>query len=99
MSRCFIVLSLLFDVGCATVGVKRLNSAPLKAEGCDLKVFTSEQEIGRPYELLCLLDAKTAGPNAEVIDRMRPEACKCGADAILFLDGHSEIGRAIRLAK
>lgn len=83
----------LFVVGllaCTTVGVTRVRSAPARESNCVLDVFTSEQEIKRPFEVLCLIDSQTGGTifhdrtAAAAVEHARPHACRCGADAILI---------------
>jgi hypothetical protein len=76
--------------GCATSGSMRLGaSAPPKPPGCPLDIYSSEAEVRRPFEMLCLLDAKTgthllADRSIEAaVVQVRAEACKCGADAIV----------------
>lgn len=90
------VAFLFILTNCASVGVQRLNSAQSKAADCNLKIFLTESEIKEPYESVCLLDAKTSTSMfsdhsmAGAIDHMKPEACKCGADAMLIIGGRSE---------
>lgn len=82
--------------GCATVGVTRLGQAEPRNKKCSLDVFTNESEVKRQYQNVCLIDSKTGstlGDNrtmAGAIDIIRPEACKCGADAIVLMGGRSE---------
>lgn len=82
--------------GCATVGVTPIKKAPSKPKDCELEIFTSESEIKKPFEVLCLLDSKTGGSAfadktmAGAIKLAKPEACKCGADAILVSGGRAE---------
>lgn len=72
---------------CASVGVTISKSVPPKPKNCNLDVYFSESEIKRPYEVIALIDSKT-GSNlnktvAKAIENAKPQACKCGADAIL----------------
>lgn len=75
--------------GCASVGITRINEAPPHERNCKLEIFTAPGEIKRPYEVVCLLDARTGGSvfdnktGAGAIQQTRPAACKCGADAML----------------
>lgn len=82
--------------GCASVGVTKLKSATAKNKYCELDVYLSEDEIKKPHEVLCLLDSKTggsAGTNktiAGAIEVGKWAACRCGADAIVYINGRSE---------
>jgi hypothetical protein len=92
----FLEVFLLFlAASCTSVGVTRVKSAPSRASNCDLQVFTSEQEVTRPFEVVCLIDSQTGGTifhdrtAAAAVEHARPYACRCGADGILI----SGIGR------
>jgi hypothetical protein len=58
---------------------------------CGLDIFSDEKEIDKPYEVVCLIDAKTGTSafhnrtGAGAIDEARPAACRCGADGILVI--------------
>ncbi len=94
----YIILTafLLALSSCASVGVTKLNPAEPKEKNCALEIFSSESEIKKPFEVLCLLDSGTATNAfadktvAGAIQLAKPEACKCGADAILILNGNTE---------
>ena len=86
----------LVSASCARVGVMRVKSEPPKPSHCKLDVYTSEKEVTVPFEVLCLIDAQTS-PNAfasktvaAAVEKAKPEACKCGADAIIFVGGDTE---------
>lgn len=89
-SRLAMGLPLLVLVACARIGVTQTKPAMPKAASCPLDVYTSETEVKRPYEVVCLIDSQTAGTifdqhtAAAAINQARPYACKCGADAILI---------------
>jgi len=92
-------LSLLAGLGlaaCASVGVTHVKQAPARAADCPLDVYTSETEITRPYEVLCLLDARSGSTAfsdktvAGAVNAARPDACGCGAEAILIVGGSTE---------
>jgi len=87
-----IVLFALHASGCTTIGVMEMKSDLIfKASNCKLDIFSSEKEIEKPFEVVCLIDVKTGtsafhdttGPGA--INEARPAACKCGADGILVM--------------
>jgi hypothetical protein len=62
--------------GCANVGVTRMKSVSAKPESCQVDIYSTEAEVRRPFDVVCLLDAAS-----------KPEACKCGGDAIILSDG------------
>jgi hypothetical protein len=90
------VLLVLVQAGCASVGVTRVKTAPPKSPECLLDVYTSETEIKKPFEILCLLDARSGTTlfadktMAGAVNAARPEACGCGADGILIVGGTTE---------
>ena len=59
---------------------------------CQLEVFGSEADITRPFVVLCVIESKTGGTIFDrhsvdaAMDQLRPDACKCGADALLLID-------------
>jgi len=83
---------------CATVGVTTIQEAPAKNEGCKLAVYSEAREILKPYEVVCYIDATTAGhiladnTIAGAINAARVKACHCGADARLIHDARKEAG-------
>lgn len=88
-------LSMVFLTSCANVGVTTIKAAPPKPENCSLDIYTDESEIKRPFEVLCLIDSSTSRSifatktGAAALEKAKPEACKCGADAIII----TEIGK------
>jgi len=85
------LIAMLF-ASCASVGVTPVKVAAEKQRNCPLEVFTSEAEIKRPYEVVCLIDTqkKAALGESSVADAIaasKPAACKCGADGIWIVTG------------
>jgi hypothetical protein len=83
--------------GCTTVGVTPLkNDLRPKSENCELQVFSSEKEIESPFEVVCLIDARTGTSvfhdttGAGAVSSAKSQACKCGADAILIMSSGGE---------
>jgi hypothetical protein len=75
--------------GCASTGVTQIKAAPPRDKNCNLEIFTNVSEIKRPYEVVCIIDARTGNTSddkttAGAIKLTKPDACKCGADAILI---------------
>lgn len=91
LTACLIALS-----SCASVGVTKIKPAEPKDKKCSIAVFTSESEVKRPFEVVCLLDSGTATnlfadkTVSGAINLAKPEACRCGADAILLVNGDTE---------
>lgn len=83
---------------CASVGVTSIHEAPAKYKDCPLALYTEPKEIGRPYEVVCLIDAMTAAhiladtTVAGAINAARSQACACGADGLLIHDVRKEAG-------
>ena len=81
--------AVLSAAGCASVGVTRMRQAAAKPEGCPLEVFGAEGKVKRPFEVVCMLDSKTGSTllddrsAAAAIEKAKPEACRCGGDAII----------------
>lgn len=80
---------------CAHVGVTTIAARPANPPECPLDVFTSETEISKPFEVVCLIDAqKKSGWGessiAAAIAASKPAACKCGANGILFMGGGTQ---------
>ncbi len=105
--RIFIVALCL--PSCASVGVTSIQSAPAKDEKCKLAVFTDEREIHQPFEVVCFIDAMSAGHMladttvAGAIHAANAKACGCGADALLIHEARRESenfwGRGFALLK
>jgi hypothetical protein len=83
----------MFSIGCASVGVTTMTTAPPRIKNCNLDIYTNVAEVKKDYEVLCLIDSRTssrafvAHSMAAAIKQARPAACKCGADAILIESG------------
>ena len=80
-------IAILVLSACASVGVTVSKSYPAKVKNCNLDIYFSESEVKRPYEVIAQIDSKT-GSNlnktvAKAIENAKPQACKCGADAII----------------
>lgn len=109
MSHLRIFILALGLSSCATVGVTAIQEAPAKNEDCKLAVYTDAREILKPYEVVCYIDATTAGhiladtTIAGAINAARIQACRCGADALLIHDARREVatlwGRGIAIMK
>jgi hypothetical protein len=92
MKKATVILSIaLCMCACASVGVQVVKEQSSKQTDCKIDVYTSENEIKREYETLCLIDSKTGSTLfdkktiAAAIDIAKPKACKCGADALLVM--------------
>jgi len=80
------------------VGVTPIGRAlpPKPSTPCMLDIYTNTAEITRPYEELCLIDSRTGitafhyRTAAEAIRQARPEACRCGADAMIVASARTE---------
>lgn len=83
-------------VGCASVSATPVKPGVAKPENCALELFSSETEVKRPYEVACLVDAtsgRTVFADKTVtgaLEKARPEACACGADAMLILSASAK---------
>jgi len=75
---------------CATVTVQTIKEYPKKSQDCELQVFTTVEEIEKPYEEICILYSQTGSSLfsnktfEQAIELTKPKACHCGADAILI---------------
>lgn len=91
MQKLVLLAAALTLTACGSTGVLHVGTAkaPPKPEGCDIAVFESEEDVGRPFEKLCLIDAKTGSTlynNRSVSGAMKKvnaAACQCGADAVI----------------
>ena len=88
------VMVVLVISGCGSTGVARMSTADVQAKpkDCKLDVFDSEADVKHKFAVLCRIDAET-GPIPfhrhgieAAMDRLRPKACECGADAVIILD-------------
>lgn len=95
MNKFGLVLGVIFLFGCSSTNVITLKPAPSKSEECGLDLYSSKQEIKRPYESICIVETIT--PQGLAFDRTingaieqgKPTLCKCGADAAVVLQGSS----------
>jgi hypothetical protein len=95
-------LVLVLLVGCASTGVTHIRAAQPKPAGCEFDLYTAEAELKRPYEVLCLIDA-TSGHTLfhdrtvrGALEQAKPEACECGADAIVLVNATTTTATAER---
>src|SRR5216684_227236 len=83
-------------VGCGTVTVTKVRAASPKPAECRLDVYKNEAKISKAYETVCKLQAETGTTLfadksvAGAIEKARPEACACGADALILQDSDVE---------
>jgi hypothetical protein len=94
---------------CVSIGVTTIQSAPPRAEDCQLAIYTAEKEIKRPFEVVCFMDVMSAShiladtTVAGAIQSSRVKACQCGADALLIHNAHREAntfwGRSFAMLK
>jgi hypothetical protein len=85
--------------GCAHIGVTTLKQYPPKSPDCPLEVFSSESEVSKPFEVVCLIDSQkkaALGESSisEAIEASKSTACQCGADGILFISGGTQSANA-----
>ncbi len=86
----FVLALCLLLISCASVGVNELKAYPPKSSNCHIDVYTSESDIERQYEHICVLYSETGSSLFSVktfenaIERAKPKACQCGADAIII---------------
>lgn len=92
MKKLALMTAALILAACGSTGVVKLgSSAPApKPEGCALEIVASESDLKRPFEKVCMIDAKTGStlyhhrtPEA-AMKRLRAAACECGADAVIL---------------
>jgi hypothetical protein len=87
-------ITALLMAGCGSTGVVRMTTAdvPPKPEDCKLDVYDSEADVKRKFVVLCWIDVETGRTIFHrhsieaAMDRLRPKACECGADAVILLD-------------
>ena len=80
-----------FALSCASVHVVQANPGPPKPSSCKVDFYASEGEVRRPYTIACRIKS-TTGTTAfhektfdRAIEQIYPEACKCGADALVLM--------------
>jgi hypothetical protein len=93
MNRLIFII-VLFMAGCGSTGVVRMTTVDMlpKPEDCKLDVYDSEADVKREFVVLCRIDVETGRTLFHrhsieaAMDRLRPKACECGADAVILLD-------------
>ena len=76
-------------LACRHAGVTRLADAPPKPGNCQLQMFATEAEVGRPFQAVCTIDTEITGSvmnpvsYASVPEVASTQACQCGGDAII----------------
>ena len=87
----------LILLACTSVGVTQTKTGiPAKRSNCPLDVYTTDSEVTRPFEVVCLIDSRTgttlfhSKTAAAAIEHTRPYACECGADAIVLMSADTE---------
>jgi len=74
---------------CGSVGVTKMRASLPRPSGCDLDVYSSVAEVKHQFEVVCLIDSLTPSnafadrTAAGAINRAKPSACECGADALI----------------
>jgi hypothetical protein len=95
-ARSFAPLLAIAVQACASSSMRRMGAAAdAKAPNCKFDVYMSEQEVKRPVETLCMLES-TSGRTlfhdrtvSGAIETLRPDACKCGVDAIVLTSANT----------
>ena len=86
------ILCLVVATACSS-GSAVLRDAPANTSAdcaSKIQVFSSRDEVTRPYESLCLVDAQTSGIAGNsgnmklVLEKGKKRSCECGADAIII---------------
>ncbi len=100
------VVALIQFAACATSGSNKtvLLSAPPKAFPCDLELYTSADEVRRPYEKLCVIDARgeslfddRSDASGRALEQARRDACGCGAEAIIIQGSYRDEDNILRI--
>jgi hypothetical protein len=74
---------------CGSVGVTKLKASLPRPSDCDLQIYSSAAEVGRQFEVVCLIDSLTPSnafadrTAAGAINRAKPFACECGANGMI----------------
>lgn len=84
-------------IGCIPprVFTTTLKAAAPNPDNCYFDIYTSEREVPRRFESLCIVEAftgQTASDDTSMsgaINLARPKLCRCGADAAVLLEGTS----------
>jgi len=83
--------TLLVSVSCATVNVDHVKSAPPRPDDCKLDLWRDVDAIPVKFVTVCRIQSASGTTlfadrsKKAVIDEIRPEACRCGADALLLV--------------
>ncbi len=94
MKRIVAVTVACLGLGCSSTGYVRVGTtvATPKPEGAPVEVYSTEADVKRPFEKLCLVDAKTGStlyndrsPEG-AMKRAKNAARICGADAIILTE-------------
>ncbi len=88
------ILCVLCLAGCASVGTVPVGDKQVRAKpaDCQLDVFGAEADVKRPFEVVCLINSETGTTLFHrhsieaAMEKLRPKACSCGADAIVIVD-------------
>ena len=92
MNRLALLAATVTLTACGSTGVVRVGKAqpPPKPDGCPIAVFESEEDVHRPFEKVCVIDAKTGStlyndrsPKG-AMKKVTVAACQCGADAVVL---------------
>lgn len=90
-----VVLGLLI-AACGSVTVSRFAPAPPRPQDCRLEVYASENEVDRGFETVCIIGVRTGthifaekGVGG-ALNQARPQACECGADALILLTARED---------
>ena len=89
----------LLLAACASVGVTRTREGiRAKRSGCPIQVFTNDSEVGRPFEVVCLIEYETGRSgfhkrtSIAAVEKTKKYACKCGADAVILMSMSTDKG-------
>jgi hypothetical protein len=99
------LIAMILTTACTASSQKSvLVAAPPKPYPCDLELFTSPAEVSKPYEKLCVIDAKgksnfddRSDASGRALEQARREACTCGADAIIVQDSYRDADNALQI--
>jgi hypothetical protein len=91
-----LVILILSSTGCAGSILTTLKQAPAKPAGCTFDIYTSDSEVPKKFEALCIVEAHTGQGMFDdktvsgAIEEARPKLCECGADAAVLVEGSSK---------
>lgn len=86
--RVLLVAFLLLS-GCTSVSVTNLRPSQAKPDRCQIQVFGTESEVKDKFESVCILTVESGRALSTVIEKSKPDACRCGGDGIIV----GEMGR------